>query len=187
MRSRGTRVWEVIELDADGREQRGAYVLKDAWVDVECAREGEIFRRIREDAKRRDASESADLANPDRVQWLKEIDRYFLTPLTYGDVYINDKPDKTRDWLIPEKVGLAQVIFEEPSVRRVMSNLSPVGGVSLDRTQLLVPKHLKTRAHHRTVFKGVGKTIREVHSLREAYKHLLQAVAGKRHIMCCLA
>ena len=189
LRSRGTRVWEVVELTASGREKSGGtYVLRDAWVDVKRAREGQILRQIRDDARSRDASaDSAKKKKTKRIQWLKEIDRYLLTPIIFGDVRVNDNPDVTRNWSLPVKPELVRVTSEQPPVHRVTSNLAPVGGASLDLTQPSVPTQLTTKVHHRTVFKEVGKTIREVRSLREAYKYLFHAVGGARHAMCNLA
>ena len=66
MRSRGTRVWEVVPL-IDGVESGVPVILKDAWVDAELQREGFTLEELK-------AGCSADYQDA------------FLTIVTHGDV-----------------------------------------------------------------------------------------------------
>lgn len=171
LRGRGTRVWEVTEVDDKGKEKgNGTYVLKDVWVDDDRQREGDILQAIRDATK----------AKPKPKKWLELVDQFLLTTVEYGDVRVDDEVDKTRHWAMPEISNMVKVKNEPKEHARVKNHLAPVGGISLEPvSQQPVAQHFATKSHHRIVFKEVGKTIREVESLREAFMYIRQAVRGK--------
>lgn len=46
IRGRGTRVWEVVQLDEKQNEIDEVLVLKDSWIDADRLREGDILHKI---------------------------------------------------------------------------------------------------------------------------------------------
>lgn len=174
LRGRGTRVWEVKELDSKGKEKDGkTCVLKDAWVDDDRQREGAILKAIR------DAAEKKPGTKP--KIWLKAVNRFLLTTVAYGDVHINDEVDKTRPWTMPPILDTLKLKAtpESKEHSRVQSHLAPVGGIALNPgSQQPETQHFAMKSHHRIVFEEVGNTIREVQSLRLAFIYLRQAVLG---------
>ena len=169
LQGRGTRVWEVIELDVDGNEKDvDTCVLKDVWADVDRDREGDILAAIRREAKGRSSS------------WVKRVEKYFLTTATYGDVYVNGKPDKSRRWEVPKKVGLLELKTGPKESRRVATNLAAVGAIALEpRSGEPVIQYYSTKVHHRIVFKEKGTTIRDIKSLHSVFRYLGQAMNGE--------
>lgn len=51
IRGRGTRVWKVHKVKQGRVDTKKTYVLKDAWVDSDRMREGEVVAEIRKDAE----------------------------------------------------------------------------------------------------------------------------------------
>lgn len=86
IRGRGTRVWKVHEVKKGRVDTENTYVLKDAWVDSDRAREGKVVAEIRKDAMKqlKDKNERDVLL------------RCLLTTLVQGDVLLSDgTPDCT--------------------------------------------------------------------------------------------
>lgn len=166
LRGRGTRVWEVIELDNDGKEKEGrTFALKDVWIDHGRAREGDILEEIRATAN-----------GGERVI----VDTYFLTTLTHGDVFVGGDADKTRRWAMPAISNVLEVKTTPKEFGHIASNLAPVGAISVDPNSKVQAAHyFSTKSHYRIVFNEVGKTIREVDSLCTVFECLRQVVVGK--------
>lgn len=171
LRGRGTRVWEVVELD-DDEEEIGdtTCALKDAWVDNDRTREGAILDAIRKSTK----------GKPDSRALLEGLNMFLLTTVAYGDVYLNDRVDTTRPWSIPAIVNLLSVKNEPEEHGRVKSHLAPMGGIALEPVpHQPATQHFATKSHHRIVFEEVGMTIREVQSLREVFTYIHEAILGR--------
>lgn len=171
LRGRGTRVWEVIELDSRGKEKDVATcVLKDVWADDDRAREGKIMEDIKAAAQKQGP------------ELLELVDACFLTTITYGDVHVNGRKDKTRQWDLPANVELLEVKNDPREFGRIASNLAPVGTIALEPGPgKAAIQYFATKTHHRIVFKEKGVTIRDVPSLHTVFRCLEQAVIGKRH------
>lgn len=167
LRGRGTRVWEVIELDNGGKEKGGrTFALKDVWIDDGRAREGDILEKIRHTVK-------------DRSRVLDIVNTYFLTTFTHGDVFVGGDADKTRRWTMPTDSNVLEVKTTPKEFGRIASNLAPVGAISVDpNSKMQALQSFSTKSHYRIVFNEVGKTIREVESLRTVFKCLTEAVVG---------
>ena len=167
LRGRGTRVWEVIELDADGNEKDvDTCVLKDVWADDDCEREGDILAAIRRDAEGKSR------------YWLEQFDNYFLTTVTYGDVYVNGEPDKTRQWEMPKNVGMLNLKSGLKEPRHIASDL--VGAITFEQpSEDPVVQYYSTKVHHRIVFKEMGTTILDIESLQSVFVYLGEAMNGE--------
>ena len=88
--SKGTRVWEVLQVDIESGATIGEpVVLKDSWVGRHREREGDILARIRE---------STSALNPEDRARLEDS---LVTVIHHGDVYIADQIDYAR--LLPRK------------------------------------------------------------------------------------
>ncbi|KIP07792.1 hypothetical protein PHLGIDRAFT_12972 [Phlebiopsis gigantea 11061_1 CR5-6] len=170
LRGRGTRVWEVAELDDSGKVKRGpTLALKDSWVDDERGREGKIIA---------DILKAAEARGKDSLENLT-MKKHLLTTVAFGDVYIDGKVDSTRAWHPPVVTEEIEVKADPSATSKVVSNrtLSAVGAVNVEQTrpsQLLGVEHYSTKVHHRIVFKEVGKTMREVTSLGQGFFCLSQ-------------
>lgn len=179
LRGRGTRVWEVIELDGNGKEKGSdTFALKDVWVDDERAREGDILKDIRTAAAKSDKPKKA----------LHAINTYFLTVVAYGDVHVQGEADKTRKWTMPACLELKKIKNEQKEFGRVTSHLAPVGAISVERgSNQPVNQYFTTKCHHRIVFSEVGKTIQEVESLCVIFKCIASAAIGGASSYCLLS
>ncbi|EGO00860.1 hypothetical protein SERLA73DRAFT_105307, partial [Serpula lacrymans var. lacrymans S7.3] len=83
LRGRGTRVFKARRFNIQSGEVEGKPVaIKDAWVDEDRDREGDIRKTFEAEADDDDKS---------------EIRKYFLTVLDHGDVIIDGHVDHTRD------------------------------------------------------------------------------------------
>ena len=174
MRGRGTRVWEVIELDADGKVKAGeTCVLKDSWVNLERRREGQILVDIRAAAAK---------LGPESIE-TTIMNECFLTVITYGDVRVGGQVDKTRHWDLPKTCGAKTVKLGPKACNTVQSSISALGSVTLELMKAKMTTqqhtHFSAKIHHRIVFKEVCTTILDVRSLSEAFRYLSEAVLGK--------
>ena len=187
LRGRGTRVWEVVELDDNGEERDSSTtcVLKDSWVDENMRREGEIHRHIRADAA------AKGLESPENVA----MGACLLTVNTYGDVFIDNQPDKTRHWDLPSRMNFIKVKVEPKTSSKAKSDWTPVGAIMVQNettsdhsVSMSAASFFPTKVHHRIVFKEVGKTIRELSSLRRVFRRLTEVVICELMIrMACIA
>lgn len=173
LRGRGTRVWEVMELDSRGKEKGGSTcVLKDVWVDDNREREGNILEAIKKSTEEKS----------DPKEWLNGLKTLFLTTVVHGDVHVNSRVDKTRQWALPLILDLLPLKNDPEEDTKGKGHLTPVGGMGMKSgSRQPAMQYFTTKCHHRIVFKEVGKTIREVGSLREAFTYIQQAVLGIRH------
>ncbi|EKM53007.1 uncharacterized protein PHACADRAFT_124468 [Phanerochaete carnosa HHB-10118-sp] len=174
LRGRGTRVWEVVQVDGDGNFVAGPFALKDSWVDSDRVREWQILHRIR-------VSGSNERHNTCFENHLPHI-------LEHWDVLVNDSPDDTHNTMrraVDATISThrrALPVLINPSVRqKVMSKHPAVGAFNMPEATKQ-PLDFAAKTHHRVVFKGVGKSIVEVESMEEAFRHLRRAVL----VLCCL-
>lgn len=178
LRGRGTRVWEVRELQRDGKEDPTPLVLKDSWVDADRLREGNILEEIRKSAIANDLEE--------------EFDLYFLSVKTFGDVYINGSPDHThslskRGCTTEEGHVKPLKVKVQPTTRKKLkSGLGPAGAPTLPMNQSKERLTYEEKVHHRIVFKDVGITIGEVESLADVFLCLSDVTKGEPlvHTVC---
>ena len=189
LRGRGTRVWEVVELDKSKKESGGeTCVLKDSWVDDDRDREGRIIEKIRADATA--AQERADDEyekapegeKPDRSEIYDTINRSLLTVVTYGDVRAGQQPDKTRNWKSPEAISLKSVRVTSKASDIVQTSLQAAGSIAVEtgaESPNLAVTEFSTKTHHRIVFKEVGMTIREVPPLSLAFICIREVAIGE--------
>ncbi|EKM52667.1 uncharacterized protein PHACADRAFT_211889 [Phanerochaete carnosa HHB-10118-sp] len=159
LRGRGTRVWSVVEVDADGNEGMNLYVLKDSWVDVDSEREGRINRRIN--------SCTVERGNTLDLQVFTKI---FMQIQAFGDVYIGSRVDRTDSFKV-DRSG-EKLPAEGKFTVTVPTNVT----CSTKPRQLVL--HYPHKVHHRTVFKDVGRDLSEVDTLLKVYRLIGQVLLG---------
>lgn len=170
LRGRGTRVWEVRELNADGEEDPTPLVLKDSWVDAERKREGNIMDEL---------SKAAD-ANGKKTAF----DLYFLKVKTFADVLIDGQLDHTHTLIrrgrTVEKNDMKPLkVKAVPLTRRkLQSNMMPAGTPTLPQERSKDPLEYEEKVHHRIVFSDVGITVGEVDTLSQAFACLSDVTKG---------
>ncbi|PSR97286.1 hypothetical protein PHLCEN_2v4349 [Hermanssonia centrifuga] len=142
---RGTRVWKAIRTQ-DGKDCGEPVALKDAWVDHDREREGDVFTRLRQ----------SGISAAHTVV----LDKCFLTVQCHGDVFISGNRDCTVAWL--------------PSISQATpaANGAPVAGPS-SAISADVPH--RQQAHYRVVFEEVGKPLANETSLCTVFKILAGA------------
>ena len=147
--SRGTRVWKAIKLES-GKEVGTPVALKDAWVDVNRAREGATSASVLEYA----VSDAHQTALHDSL----------LTVLTHGDVFVAGVRDCTRPLPTGEETAYDAVPScpESPEVRRMLSWRSA-------RVQ---------QVHYRVVHEQIGVPLGEFTSLKTVFGALRDACGG---------
>lgn len=173
IRGRGTRVWEVKELDANKVEKSDSSILKDSWGDEKRLREELVNKKIR-DTKNLDDSQS------------EMLQQSLLTCLNSWDVTVETlwgrKPDSTRKVMLrgqdAKHRGTVNVKKNLDASKRVAPKLPAKGTLSQGAT--IEPQHIRygEKIHHRIVFAEVGITIQEVGSLYEAFQYLAQVALG---------
>ena len=176
LRGRGTRVWEVAELDDSGEVKPGnTVVLKDSWVDDDRDREGKIIADV---LKAAEACGKNSLEN-------KTMKTHLLTTVAFGDVSIHGKVDKTRDWDLPVVTHEIEVKVDPNETSKILSNqtrsLAAVGAVHVERapsSRRRAITHYSTKVHHRILFEELGKSMREITSLRQGFSCLSQINLG---------
>lgn len=171
-RGRGTRVWQVKELDKTGIPFGRSKVLKDCWIDADRTREGVILEEIRQ---------SATPGTPQR----QALDKYFLTVRCHGDVYIEQEQDHTftllrRKQEIPQDAGRYRLEVQ-PTQERFEDRLLPVGPLPLlqrtaDGEQIV---EYDDKAHCRIVFEEQGETIDKQTSASEVFRLLTATLKGE--------
>ncbi|KIP12353.1 hypothetical protein PHLGIDRAFT_113828 [Phlebiopsis gigantea 11061_1 CR5-6] len=184
-------VWEVMELDAEGHEKGGeTCVLKDCWVDDDRDREGKIMAQIRADAKAAQARadkvyEETKGKKPDRSAVYQTINDSLLTVVVYGDVRAGQQADKTRNWSMPELVGLNKVYADSRAKVIVQTSLAPSGAVTVEtgtESSKLIYVPFSTKIHHRLVLKEVGTPIRAVELLSKSFLYIREVLLALREL-----
>ncbi|KIP02969.1 hypothetical protein PHLGIDRAFT_122006 [Phlebiopsis gigantea 11061_1 CR5-6] len=166
LQGRGTRVWEVVELDASGNENGGEIcVLKDSWVDDDRDREGKIMAKMRANAKAAPARADDEYGRtpegkkPKKCRVYDTINESLLTVITYGDVRAGQRPDKTRNWDLPRVVSLKSVRATSKASVIAQTSLQAAGFTAVE-TGTEYPRQalpeFSTKDHHRIVFKVIG-------------------------------
>ncbi|KAI0685242.1 hypothetical protein BC835DRAFT_1457931, partial [Cytidiella melzeri] len=179
LRGRGTRVWKVHRVVGKVVDFRKPGVLKDAWVDEDREREGDILEAIRDQKCLSEVAKSA----------LKSL---FLTPIARGDVFVGNTPDGTRTLItrgakVPDNATTfpLHVPVSHQSSHAKTTTLDAVAGAGgttgqlnpMIQSQKLVKYFSKF--HHRLVFEEECKPLSQVDSLHTVFLALLQVTAGK--------
>ncbi|EKM52665.1 uncharacterized protein PHACADRAFT_261246, partial [Phanerochaete carnosa HHB-10118-sp] len=175
-RGRGTRVWSVVEVDADGNEGTDLYILKDSWADVDREREGHINQLIHS----RVAKQGEELAP-------EVYDRFFMQVHAFGDVYIGSRVDRTDSFKVdrsgeelPSR-GTLTVLVRTDDEGNPQDVKLPRRGVPIV-TRSIRPQEPVLRyshkVHHRTVFKDAGNDLLEVDTLVDVYCRIEEVLLG---------
>jgi serine/threonine protein kinase len=174
MRSRGTRIFEAIEIDPNGREKGSRVVLKDIWIDSDRIREGAILDALYNDA----VDEDKHL-----------VRQYFLTTVCHGDVLLAESNivddtecglmrglglDYTKLFFLQRK-GFVDTV--------VTTHRSASGPERLAQASRLVyipypVQKYAHKTHYRIVFKEKGITVDNVKTLPEVLGILSGIVTG---------
>ncbi|KAI0689292.1 hypothetical protein BC835DRAFT_1308429 [Cytidiella melzeri] len=178
LRGRGTRVWKVHRVVRNVVDFRKPGVLKDAWVDEDREREGDILEAIRDQKCLSEEAKSA----------LKSL---FLTPIARGDVFVGNTPDGTRTLItrgakVPDNATQfpLHVPLSHQSSHAKTTTLDAVAGAGgttgqlnpMIQSQKLVKYFSKF--HHRLVFEEERKPLSQVDSLHTVFLALLQITTG---------
>ena len=175
VKGRGTRVWEVRELDSEGKERSTPLVLKDVWIDSDRKSEGAILYAVH----------SKD-GVPEDVREM--LDKFFVHVENEGNVYVDGVPDHTRNVMLkghtlPEdldRVFVPADLRGRPMVGSAHLDVQGSAAVAPAENEPEPPPPYAGKYHYRIVYKELGKTIRQVSSLSEAFGHLSDVVTGKR-------
>ncbi|EKM48415.1 uncharacterized protein PHACADRAFT_266377, partial [Phanerochaete carnosa HHB-10118-sp] len=175
-RGRGTRVWSVVEVDADGNEGTDLYILKDSWADVDREREGRINQLIHS----RVVEQDEELAS-------KVYARFFMQVHAFGDVHIGPRVDRTDNFKVDRfgeellSRGTLTVLVRTDDEGNPQDVKLPRRGVPVV-TRSIRPRepvlHYSHKVHHRTVFKDAGKDLLEVDTLVDVYRRIEQVLSG---------
>ena len=146
-------------------------VLKDVWIDADRKSEGAILAEVY----------AEDGVNE---QTRQQLDRYFLHVANDGNVYVGDVEDHTRDVMLkghtlPDLHDSMSVPVGGHERAQVVSNLQAHGAVAVGEAEAEKPPRHTGKVHYRIVYKEVGKTIREVHSMSEVFNHLSGVARGE--------
>ncbi|KAI0691277.1 hypothetical protein BC835DRAFT_1547500 [Cytidiella melzeri] len=176
LRGRGTRVWKVHRVVRNVVDFRKPGVLKDAWVDEDREREGDILEAIR------DQKGLTEVAG----NILKAL---FLTPIARGDVFIGNTRDGTRTLItrgvaVPDdstKFPLRVPDSHQPShakstVLDAIAHGDPSPSDAMIQAQRLVKYFSKF--HHRIVFAEECKPLSKVESLCTVFSTLFDVTLG---------
>ena len=144
LHGRGTRVWKAVLLQ-EGEASAEHVVLKDAWIDTRQEAEGVKIDMIHK-AER-------------NTEFNDFVDSVFLSVKHYGNVFLGDKLDRTRD-------------FVETAARR------PPSG-SLDKAaNTTSDTHLSQKVHYRIVFGEVCYPVYKERSLGRMFTVLGHVAIG---------
>jgi hypothetical protein len=165
---RGTRVFKVYNKMDVNKTPR---VLKDAWVEGDRSREGDILAAL-----------FAKIKSEGREEKLRDAQRYFLTSST--------RRCQNRRRAGPYKnshhalLTIGNLTRRKSRHRSEHSHRSNIGNVPifedpLKRTARARSASIPVRVHHRIVFEEVGVAIHNLTSLRDVYQSLNDALKGK--------
>ena len=169
LRGRGTRVFEAIEIDKDGRSKGSAVVLKDIWIDHDRTREGAILAQIHKDA-----------GEKDKIL----VKKYFLTTMCHGDVLLEPGVvDDTKDCLMRGfEVNEANVFKLPKKNLKITDKNSAPGSNSIRATSRFHARHpifrYPHKTHYRIVFEEQGITIDDIRSLPDVLTILAETATG---------
>ena len=174
LRGRATRVWAVVEV-TNGVEGAEEFVLKESWPDAQHDSEGGILRSIRQAVS--DKGSESDL---------KVFERVLMDVLAYGEVWINERADKTdsfkqsRSALEPLRNDLDATKVKATAADKFPAIGPPMGPRVLDAKagKQALPLPPTNRVHRRTVYPQVGKAILDVESLRDTFHSIGYVLAG---------
>lgn len=180
IRGRGTRVWKVHEVLADGGLSSNLRVLKDAWIDSDRMREGQIMDEI--------------LSSTDDPEKKAQLEAILLTKETHGDVYVDGVADHTIEGPSREKyIKNNEVNF---SLKHVSPNASaetasrstividmPVGSrmepPAPKPEEVADPVYYHSKYHYRIVFKEACSSLHNIVSLRDFVFMLMKTSIGE--------
>ncbi|EKM53990.1 uncharacterized protein PHACADRAFT_122666 [Phanerochaete carnosa HHB-10118-sp] len=177
LRGRGTRVWEVRELDRRGGKEIGPrLVLKDSWVDADRDREATILENIRKSA-------TTDVQR-------EAFDTYLLHAKDSWDVRTaGNKVDSTRKVIcrrpLPPAMRAMAVKKYPDEDKTVDVTLPPQGAIAGTPSEGPGPVTFATKVHHRILFSDVGKTIMEAGTLGAAFQVLADVITILRILHQC--
>jgi hypothetical protein len=170
LRGQATRIFEAIELDGDGKPIGSPVVLKDAWIDSDRKREGDIL---------------AELHAAADEEGKRLIEKLFLTTICHGDV--RTEPGTVDDTAMALMRGL-EITKDHPSLFQLQRNSSVQKKTSGTGSRNLraftpdeVPLHrirYDPKTHYRTVYKEVCVTIDSIRILPDVMQILTEIVSG---------
>lgn len=186
IRGRGTRVWKVHQVSADGSLSTAVRVLKDAWIDSDRVREGKVMGEI--------------LSSTDDPKTKARLKAILLTKETHGDVYINGAVDHTidgpsRDKYIKNNATKFFLRHETPSSSAETNTRStividmPVGSrrdpPAPKPAEVAEPVYYHSKFHYRIVFEEVCETLHSITSMRDFVFVLMKSCRGT-NLSCVL-
>ncbi|EKM53940.1 uncharacterized protein PHACADRAFT_209774, partial [Phanerochaete carnosa HHB-10118-sp] len=175
IRGRGTRVWEVVELDKPSGQAVGlrTYVVKDIWLDKGRRSEGialeELYKKV-------SGTDAEDI-----------FKKSFMTTRRYGDVYVHGRRPDITDCFKLSRLQSAP-LPSCPEFLRIPIGPEPLKVVTTRQGTVTVANQAgnfprqytrySDKVHHRVVFNEVGKPIFQVKSLHKAFSHIGQVFLG---------
>ncbi|KAJ3555477.1 hypothetical protein NM688_g2556 [Phlebia brevispora] len=148
---RGTRVWKAVKIE-DGNAVGDPVALKDAWVDGNRRREGDIYFQVM----------ASDFLNKEYEQ----LQRCLVAVQSHGDVLIDQAQDKTPTFF-----------RSDPPSEDTHSEAHQSSHSSTARPAA-VNLGVHFQVHYRIVYKEVGESLAEATSLRTVFKALTDVVFG---------
>ncbi|EKM48469.1 uncharacterized protein PHACADRAFT_77345, partial [Phanerochaete carnosa HHB-10118-sp] len=176
IRGRGTRVWEVKELDGPGGVEIGpCMVLKDGWPDYDRDREEVIHEKIL------DAAEKSG-----QVETLK---KHMLTVHAACDVLVEGNVDDTLAVICRGEAppyGETLEVKKDLEAKKTVHEDHPLQG-AMPRPSDEIGKHFAyhRKVHHRIIFEEVGTTIMESGTVSFAFGILQEVVEALRALHSC--
>ena len=176
LRGRGTRVWEVVELDTnDNPAGTRTWVLKDTWGDADRPLEGENLQKLRRKAA--------------AINQGERFNTYFMSTSRYGHVYDdegeNARPDTTASFRLsrldspelPLGIPTLRVAVNPEHRALVMTRQGPIAteGSKVEVEHARYP----IKIHHRIIYNEVGKLIFQAKSLRKAFQCIGDVLQGE--------
>jgi hypothetical protein len=170
LRGRGTRVFKARMLNPNTTEVEGDPVaLKDVWVDHDRDSEGEIRRKIEEEANDEDKP---------------RIRQYLMTVLHHGDVLVNYKRDHTRDLILRhaevpsvDRFTLRRKMDQPESIMSTGS-LPMVDAPGQARACYASYYQYSPKVHYRVVYKEVARPLYTIESLAIVFQSLIDGTIG---------
>lgn len=179
IRGRGTRVWKVHQVLANGGLSKDVRVLKDVWIDSDRVREGKVINDI--------------LSSTEDTEIKAELAAILLTKETHGDVYVGGVVDHTidgpsRDKYIRNNTTKFFLRHESPSSSTDTNTRStividmPVGscndGPAPKPKEVAEPIYYHSKFHYRIVFEEECATLHSIKSMRATVFVLTNACLG---------
>lgn len=179
IRGRGTRVWKVHQVLAEGALSTDVRVLKDAWIDSDRVREGKVMNDI--------------LSSTDDPSVKARLAAILLTKETHGDVYVGGIVDHTidgpsRDKYIRNNTTKFFLRHESPNSSTDTNTRStividmPVGscndGPAPKPKEVAEPIYYHSKFHYRIVFEEACVTLHSIKSMRASVFVLMKACRG---------